>query len=991
MRTQFHPIAAVLLLAVLGAVPVEAQPGASDPTFDQLDVGFAQGNGFRGNVRALILQPDNKVLVAGSMNYFQGTACNRITRLNADGTLDAAFSGNNPPGFNGAVNCMVLLPDSSLLIGGAFIGLPGSSTRCVAHLNQDGSLNTDFTTMNIISGTSARALAVQPDGKVIVAGQLSTFLAPNVNIYRLHPNGSVDTTFNAGTGTGAGQPIEAIALQPDGRIIIGGIFNTFNGVPCGHIARLNTDGSLDTTFITGSGFNNTVEVLALRPDGRLLVGGWFSSFAGAPVNNIIQLNADGSVDGTFHVGTGTDGSVHSVLLRVDGSVMVGGAFNAYDGTTRNGLVLLNTDGSVDTGFDPGISVGTSGPVGAIVERADGKLLIGGEFTSFDRVSRGRIAQLHADGTLDHDVFRGTGFDQQPFALAVRPDGRIIVGGDFISFSDTARAGIASLYADGSLDTSFDPGTGFLGRVTCLAVQPDGRVIVGGNLYEYNGATIHRIIRLNTDGSGDGSFDVGSGFDNTITALALQPDGKVIVACPNSYFNGQPTDGIVRLNTDGSRDATFNGIAPSALSLAVQPDGRILVGGSGLRRLMPDGSDDPSFNAGNIDNQVYAIALQSDGKVIAGGNFSQIAGIPRRGIARVLPTGAVDPTYAPTGPDQVVIYALALQQNGYVIGGGAFGHINGISRNDIARWTPSGDLDMDLDPGSGFHNFDQSGIISRVNALAFQPDGSVIAAGDFISYNNIGRNRIVRLLTGCAVGTACDDGMASTINDTYDANCFCTGTSLCLPTQLTTTADPVISCGAVNLKLNGTSTIAATEVPGANKYQFRFTNTAGQPAYARTIAFPTRSFTLTPWYTKPLKAGRTYNVQVHASFDNGATWCDYGPSCTVKISWTPLAPFAEPRGYEAAYTGEPMELLLYPNPTNGEQVRIQLSGIDPELTNATLDITDLFGKRVMSTTLPLNDGALNTSLALPGALADGLYVVTIVTGEQLFTERLMIAR
>ncbi|MBK6754375.1 MAG: T9SS type A sorting domain-containing protein [Flavobacteriales bacterium] len=122
------------------------------------------------------------------------------------------------------------------------------------------------------------------------------------------------------------------------------------------------------------------------------------------------------------------------------------------------------------------------------------------------------------------------------------------------------------------------------------------------------------------------------------------------------------------------------------------------------------------------------------------------------------------------------------------------------------------------------------------------------------------------------------------------------------------------------------------------------------------------------------------MQVHAGFDNGATWCDYGPSCTVKISWTPLAPFAEPRGFEAAFTEEPTELLLYPNPTNGDQVRIQLSGIYPELTNATLDITDLFGKRVMSTTLPLNDGALNTPLALRGALADGLYIVTIVTGS-----------
>lgn len=95
--------------------------------------------------------------------------------------------------------------------------------------------------------------------------------------------------------------------------------------------------------------------------------------------------------------------------------------------------------------------------------------------------------------------------------------------------------------------------------------------------------------------------------------------------------------------------------------------------------------------------------------------------------------------------------------------------------------------------------------------------------------------------------------------------------------------------------------------------------------------------------------------------------------------------------ETAYTEEPTELLLFPNPTNGDQVRIELGGIDPELTVASLDITDLFGKRVWSTTLPLQDGVLNTSLTLPGDLAGGLYVATIVAGEQLFTERLMIAR
>ncbi|MBK6754378.1 MAG: delta-60 repeat domain-containing protein [Flavobacteriales bacterium] len=151
-----------------------------------------------------------------------------------------------------------------------------------------------------------------------------------MNIYRLHPNGSVDTTFNAGTGTGAGQPIEAIALQPDGRIIIGGIFNTFNGVPCGHIARLNTDGSLDTTFITGSGFNNTVEKWHFGP----MDACWWAvvlQLRGCAREQHHQLNADGSW--TAHSTLGPGPTAASIRYYC-GSMAVSWwevAFNAYDG------------------------------------------------------------------------------------------------------------------------------------------------------------------------------------------------------------------------------------------------------------------------------------------------------------------------------------------------------------------------------------------------------------------------------------------------------------------------------------------------------------------------------------------------------------------------------------------------------------------------------------------------------------------------------------
>jgi hypothetical protein len=180
------------------------------------------------------------------------------------------------------------------------------------------------------------------------------------------------------------------------------------------------------------------------------------------------------------------------------------------------------------------------------------------------------------------------------------------------------------------------------------------------------------------------------------------------------------------------------------------------------------------------------------------------------------------------------------------------------------------------------------------------------------------------------------------------------------------------------------------VPGANKYQFRFTNIPGQPAYSRNIAWPTRSFTLTKWYTSPLKAGRTYNVVVRASFDNCATWCDWGPSCTVKVSWSPMTPATEPRDMDAVWTGEPA-IELYPNPTNGEQVNIMLSDLDPELASVSLDVTDLFGKRVVSAELALQDGELHTVLPLTRDLAVGLYVVTITAGEQTFNERLVIGR
>ncbi len=651
----------------------------------------------------------------------------------------------------------------------------------------------------------------------------------------------------------------------------------------------------------------------------------------------------------------------ALAVRADGSVIVGGSFTLMGSTARSGIARLLANGAVDPAFDPGIGIDVSwlyNGVQCMAIQPNDHVLIGGAFTSSDGVGRNRLARLNSDGSTDAAFMpAGTGLNNTAYVVTVQPDGKVLVGGAFSSANGVGRNRIARFNTDGSLDASFDPGMGFNGYyVESITVQPDGKIIVGGEFTMFNGIAAPHLVRLNTDGSRDNTFDVGLGTEGSVLSSAVLPNGKIMIAGNFSTVNGVFTGFVARLNGDGSHDPTFvadplvGGYIPA---MVVQPDGKVIVGGPELLRLNTDGSIDASFDviggpwAGGF---VFSLALRPDGKVLAAGGYDP-------GIMQVNADGSPDTGFNPgTGFDGYFdATPMVVQADGKVVVGGWYNTFNGVPRNSIVRLHTDGSLDTAFDPGSGASSF--------VYALALQADGKVIAAGNFIEYDGTGRNHLARIITA-------GDG--------------------CIPSQLTTTADPVISCGATDLKFNGTSIIASTEVPGANKYQFLFTNVPGQPAYSRSIAKPSRSFILTKWYTLPLKAGRTYNVTVRASFDNGATWCAYGPSCTVKMSWFPLTPGQQPRSADPEWPDGP-ELLLYPNPTNGDNLRIGLSGLDPELTTVSLDITDLFGKRVMSSTLPINDGEVDAVLSLTGDLSSGLYIATITAGGATFNQRFVLDR
>jgi len=203
--------------------------------------------------------------------------------------------------------------------------------------------------------------------------------------------GTLDLGFNPGTGVDLS--VYSIALQSDGKMVIGGDFSTFSGSVRTNIARLNIGGGLDTNFVPSSAFGTnspSVNAVVLQADGKVLLGG---SFTGAVGTNLFRLNTNGCVDMSF--ATATDYAVNSVLVQTNGSVVIGGFFTTVGGAPRSGLARLGATAVLD-GFNP-ILTGAFSAVYALALQTDGKILIGGSFTNVNGTSTTNLARLNADG------------------------------------------------------------------------------------------------------------------------------------------------------------------------------------------------------------------------------------------------------------------------------------------------------------------------------------------------------------------------------------------------------------------------------------------------------------------------------------------------------------------------------------------------------------------------------------------------------------------
>jgi uncharacterized delta-60 repeat protein len=439
-------------------------------------------------------------------------------------------------------------------------------------------------------------------------------------------SGAPDTSFNPTVALSA--TVKSVAVQTDGKIVVGGDFTNFNGdAEQDYVARLNSDGTPDTSFNPTVALSALVRTVAVQTDGKILVGGQFTNFNGdAEQDYIARLNSDGTPDTSFNPTVALNGFIDSIVIQTDGKIVVGGSFTNFNGDAEQDYIArLNSNGTPDTSFNP--TVALSGFIDPIVIQTDGKILVGGQFTNFNGdAEQDYIARLNSNGTPDTSFNPTVALSAELYSVAIQDDGKILVGGNFLNFNgDAEQDYIARLNSNGTPDTSFNPTVAFTDTIQIIAIQDDGKILVGGDYLDFNGdAKKGSFTRINSDGTPDTSFNPTVAFNATTTSIIIQDDGKILVGGLFTNFNGDAEqDYIARLNgtrtiTNTNLDTANDGDADIT---AIYSDGSSPVIASGKTlyvatdtKFQPGGAIDSNGNIkviGTLNTEANTINVAGD--------------------------------------------------------------------------------------------------------------------------------------------------------------------------------------------------------------------------------------------------------------------------------------------------------------------------------------------------------------------------------------------
>jgi uncharacterized delta-60 repeat protein len=683
----------VLLLIAVFALQALAQ-NQVDLTFNAAP-SLAANN--TANTKGQAVQADGKVIVWGGSLSEGSKIKGLVARLNTDGSVDTSFTFCGC-GF-GAVATVAIEASGEMLVAGS----TSANRSKVVRIFDSGALDTNYATpfdggLNS-PGISASIRALQPDGKALIATLPSPSSGSSMTMGRYQTNGLADPSFTPIVLGGVFVYVPDIAIASDGKFYLG-FTSSFSGHFFASLKRFNADGTVDESWTqpaipSDSGRINGVNVQA---DGSILVSG-LNSINGVSVHKLARILSAGNVDLAFNVSgfVGIDQveSLANGKILIAASVAVGNPDSIY---------RLNSNGSTDSSLVK---------PAAITAENDG-VLVGD-----------KNSMTGKDGVLvgDKNSVRGSEFAQAASTavldrFSVDAQGKVVFFGSDVSGQQFYR-----LDASGSFDSTFDSRLTEFGKVSFMLRQADGKVVINGTFIGVNGVPQTQFARLDSDGSLDPTFNAGTGFDLTPTSMISQADGRILAAGMFTHYNGTPVSNVVRINSDGSLDAGFTPHVLFAVNtLALQGDGKIMVGGGGIARLNVNGTVDNSFSAIFGSPGIVAILVQSDGKFVVGGSFAGVNGFSRNNLARLNSDGSLDTAYNPTG-FVGGFSALFMQPDGKVLAGNNGGSDSSLT---LSRLNVDGTTDATFSPV----HFGGGQVGTRINAMAFRANGEILVGGDF---------------------------------------------------------------------------------------------------------------------------------------------------------------------------------------------------------------------------------------------------------------------
>ena len=646
----------------------------------------------------------------------------------------------------------------------------------------------DFNTFLNGGGTNlknVRAIAKDQSGNTFIGGDFKNYgNVKNRNyLVKINADGTVDSQFclNA-VDKKFNSYVNAIAIQEDGKILIGGSFSNY-APSISYLIRLNTDGTLDTDFTTNLYLSGIVDAevycIALQADWKILIGGiFYSRFA--------RLENSGNQDGQFNytVSGGLpfgESVVYAVAVNNStGKIFVGGNLTYFEGGSfpgdfgdpfapfaipRTGLVCFDSMGSVDWQFcanavDYGkFDLGMGGAIYSIAIEADGKVLVGGQFYYNLTPGRQNLVRFFQDGTLD-EVFCVNAVDSKLNAIINSivvhrtgvHAGKILIGG---GNQQAYGANVIRFNSTGTRDTSFtfqgqwpwDVKTLCLGENSFLAPPSIlEQILVGGDFINYQDPKLKGLLILNPLGELEevNTLKISKDYDNIIEAKKIVRQGSSFIIGGNFSFQQSDRKNLIKISSDGTLDlefclnasdgSKFNGVVNS---IATQPDGKILVGGaftnhagisgrSYLLRLNPDGTPDSSFVIENkLNGYVSTILVKPNGNILIGGNFTnyQITGFSY--LVELNPDGTLSSSTLPiSGKFNNIVDTICLQGD-YLLAGGVFTNYAGTSgRSFLIKFTASGAV---VDTNFALNAIDNK-FNGRVTNIEFNPSLEKIYVG-----------------------------------------------------------------------------------------------------------------------------------------------------------------------------------------------------------------------------------------------------------------------